>query len=178
MPEAKTAYRAAEADMRKSFLKELTKHGVTSLDDNANLQILVMSNQYQEAGLLIKKSLLGQRFPSASKLAKRAWLRTINGRQQDAIRDAREALEAEPTNEMAKLSLVLACLRAGKLAEASAHAGKALASDGPNATLFYARAAAKVGLGDRAGAAQDLDKAKLLQFDIMLDPALIDLKVG
>lgn len=175
--EATTAYRAAADEARKAMIKHLpTADTIKGLGEEGNLQILKVANNFKDAELLADKAVLRQRFPSASRLAERAWLRSMIGRQDDAMHDAREALGLDPGNEQAKLALILACLRAGKFAEARAQASKALSSDASNATLLYARAAAKNGLGDRSGAADDFAKARLIRFDIMLDPTLAGLK--
>ena len=101
----------------------------------------------------------------------------MNGKYVGAISDARTALNLDPSDVEANLSLTIAYLRTGKYAEAESQTTKkALVSNQANSMFLHARAIAKAQRGDQAGAARDFSSARLSQFDIMLDPAFAGLK--
>ena len=101
----------------------------------------------------------------------------MNGKNEGAIADARNAMALDPSDEIARNALILAYLRSGKFGDAEAQASRALIKDVADPRLFYARAIARSKLGNAAGATADVQAARQLQFEITLDPAFQGLKV-
>jgi len=176
--EAKIAYRAAKDVARKFMLKqnEASNPGAVVPNSDTEFKVLLITRNYDEAEPLADRIIARQRYPSATNLAKRAWLRVMNGKYVGAISDARTALNLDPSDVEANLSLTIAYLRTGKYAEAESQTTKALVSNQANSMFLHARAIAKAQRGDQAGAARDFSSARLSQFDIMLDPAFAGLK--
>lgn len=176
--EARTAYRAAKAPVRNFFYEQIKGFSANAVAPNPDIEyeLLLVTRNYDEAEPLIDRVIRAQRYPSASNLAKRAWLRLMNGKYQAAINDARNALDLDPTSEQAKLSLALAYVHVGKFIEAAKEATTALKVNEYDATLRYIRAIARAGLNDQAGALEDFTSARRLQFDIDLNPIFLGLK--
>ncbi|MCY7398133.1 MAG: tetratricopeptide repeat protein, partial [Sphingomonas bacterium] len=177
--EAKIAYRAAADQMRKFFLKKIKSYPKpVGAESDLEFQVLMASRNYPEAEPLADRIIARQRYPSATNLGKRAWLRAMNGKYNAAISDARAALGLDPSDADANLSLTLAYLRTGKYAEAETQATKALVSNEGHAMFQYARAIARAQRGDQAGAMRDFSSARLWRFDVKLDPAFLGLKAN
>ena len=177
--EAKSAYRTAKADLRASMEKNFkdatgSKEGPVSSD--FELQLLVMSRNFDEAETLADRKIAGQKFPSAGNLGRRAFVRVMVGKFDGAIADAKAALSLDPSDEVARTALVLGLLRTGKFSEAEIQATKALDEEKANGQLFFARSIARARLGNAADAAKDLQAARLLKFDIGLDPLFFGLQ--
>ena len=179
LAEARTAYRAAKAPVRNFFYKQIKSFSANAVAPNPDIEyaLLLETRNYDEAEPLIDRVIRAQRYPSASNLAKRAWLRLMNGKYRAAITDALNALQLDSTSEQAKLSLALAYVHLGKFAEAAKEATLALKVDEYDSTLRYIRAIARAGLNDQAGALEDFTSARRLQFDIDLNPIFFGLKV-
>lgn len=176
--EARAAYRVAHEKNGAALRKHLASAaGATgTLDSRATLESLIDTRNYPEAEVLIEQIMARQRHPSAWHFAQRSWVRLLTGKYAAAIHDARAALDLEPSNEQAKVSLALAYVRAGRLYVAARQAGQALQSHEHHPALHYARGAARAGLKDQAGAAEDFATARRLRFDIDLDPTFRGLK--
>ena len=146
------------------------------VSSDLELQLLVMSRNFDEAEPLADRKIARQRYPSAGNLGQRAYVRLMNGKYDGAVSDAREALALDPSDTTARNALILALLRLGKFSEAERLATKDLAKDVASAELYYARAIARAELGNAAGASADLQAARQLGFEVFLNPAFVGMK--
>jgi tetratricopeptide (TPR) repeat protein len=96
-----------------------------------------------------------------------------SGAFQEALADFTMALEADPGNVAANLNIGVLHLNRGEDAAALPFFTRAAEIDPGNAATFYGRARARSALGDRRGAAEDLERAVRLGYPD--DPALREL---
>lgn len=176
--DARLAYQTAKDHFRTYIYAQIRTASPKAVLPNPDVdyQLLMATRNYLEAEPLIERVIKGQRYPSASNLAKRASLRLMIGKYEAAIIDALNALDLDPSSEEAKLSLALGYVRVGKFGDAVKQATLALKTNEHNPALHYIRAAARAGLNDQAGAIQDFTTARRLRFDIDLDPTFLGLK--
>jgi len=175
--EAKEAYRLAKEEIRAEMNKRFAAEtGGVPVSSDMELQLLIISRNFDQAEPLADRKVANHRYPSAMNLGRRAWIRVMNGKYQAALADARSALDLDASDETARNAMILAYLRTGKFSEAESSATKGLAKQASDAFLYYSRALARAKLGNASGAAEDLTAARQLQFDIGLDPAFLDLK--
>ena len=178
--EAKAAYRLAKEEMRAYLTRQFQAETGASdvpVSSDMELQLLIMTRNFDEAEPLAERKIANQRYPSALNLGRRAFVRVMNGKNEGAIADARNAMALDPSDETARNALILAFLRSGKFGDAEAQASKGLIKDVADPRLLYARAIARSKLGNAAGATADVQAARQLQFEITLDPAFQGLKV-
>ena len=176
--EARATYKAAFTSLKSFMIKQvkLQSSGLDVEDHDFNVQLLMSTRNFEDALVLIKLLMAGQKYPSALQLARRTSLHLSIGNHQAAIADTRSALELDASNEAAKLALALASVRVGRFADAAKQARLALQDKADDPLFRYTLALARVGLNEQTAAREDFAAAQRMRFDIALDPLFLGLK--